>query len=187
MGVAPPKDSAEQRAALLHELMEALTATGNYLAAANRISESETRLGQQTLVQALEKGLAQCERAGEVARRLRAPPAGDWSMRTITRVRAVDFAQRMTAMRIWLDEHRFEPSRFKYSEDRNDVLIDVEFKVAAEAAAFSARFNGGGTGACLRPAGRPIFRLRSGPRPVSSETTSLTPAGRAGRASAGSR
>jgi outer membrane lipoprotein-sorting protein len=66
-------------------------------------------------------------------------------MRTITRVRAADFAQRMTAMRIWLDEHRFEPSRFKYSEDSNDVLIDVEFKVAAEAAAFSARFNGGGT------------------------------------------
>lgn len=67
-------------------------------------------------------------------------------MRTVTiRVRAVDFAKRMTAMRIWLDEHRFEPSRFKYSEDSNDVLIDVEFKVAVEAAAFSAWFNGGGT------------------------------------------
>ena len=45
-------------------------------------------------------------------------------MRTITmRVRAVDFAERIAAMRIWLDEHRFEPSRFKYSEDGNDVLI----------------------------------------------------------------
>jgi hypothetical protein len=32
-------------------------------------------------------------------------------MRTITmRVRAVDFAERIAAMRIWLDEHRFEPS-----------------------------------------------------------------------------
>ena len=67
-------------------------------------------------------------------------------MHTITiRVRAVDFAERIAAMRIWLDEHRFEPSRFKYSEDGNDLLIDVSFEVADEAAAFSARFNGEST------------------------------------------
>jgi hypothetical protein len=60
------------------------------------------------------------------------------------RVHASDFAERMTVMRIWLDEHRFEPFRFKYSEDDSDVLIEVDFKVAAEAAAFLARFNGGG-------------------------------------------
>jgi hypothetical protein len=66
------------------------------------------------------------------------------AMRTITiRVRAVDFAERMTAMRIWLDQHQFEPSTFKYSEDGNDLLIDVSFREAVEAAAFSARFNGG--------------------------------------------
>jgi hypothetical protein len=65
-------------------------------------------------------------------------------MRNITiRVRAVDFAEQMAAMRIWLDEQRFEPSRFTYSEDGNDILIDVSFKAAVEAAAFSARFNGG--------------------------------------------
>jgi hypothetical protein len=67
-------------------------------------------------------------------------------MRTITiRMRAVDFAERIAAVRIWLDEHRFEPSRFKYSEDGDNLLIDVSFEVADEAAAFSARFNGGGT------------------------------------------
>ena len=67
-------------------------------------------------------------------------------MHTITiRVPGGDFAERITAMRIWLDEHRFEPSRFKYSEEGNDILIDVSFKVADEAAAFSARFNGVGT------------------------------------------
>ena len=67
-------------------------------------------------------------------------------MRTITmRVRAVDFAERIAAMRIWLDEHRIEPSKFKYSEDGNDLLIDVSFEVADEAAAFSARFNGEST------------------------------------------
>ena len=65
-------------------------------------------------------------------------------MHTITiRVPGVDFAERITAMRIWLDEHRFEPSRFKYSEEGNDLLIDVSFNVADAAAAFSARFNGG--------------------------------------------
>jgi hypothetical protein len=51
----------------------------------------------------------------------------------------------MIAMRIWLDEHRFEPSSFKYSEDGNDVLIDVRFEADVEAAAFLARFNGGDT------------------------------------------
>jgi hypothetical protein len=67
-------------------------------------------------------------------------------MRNITiRLRAVDFAEQMAAMRIWLDEQRFEPSRFKYSEDGNDILIDVSFKAAFEAAAFAGRFNGGGT------------------------------------------
>ena len=69
-------------------------------------------------------------------------------MRTITmRVRAVDFAERIAAMRIWLDEHRFEPSRFNYSEDGNDVLIDLSFKIPVEAAAFSARFNDAGADA----------------------------------------
>jgi hypothetical protein len=65
------------------------------------------------------------------------------AMHTITiRVRAVDFSEQMTAMRLWLDDQRFEPSRFSYSEDGNDVLIAVGFKVAAEAAAFSTRFSG---------------------------------------------
>jgi hypothetical protein len=64
-------------------------------------------------------------------------------MRTITiKVRAVDFAERIAAMRIWLDEYQVEPSRFKYSDDGNDLLIDVSFEVADEAAAFSARFTG---------------------------------------------
>jgi hypothetical protein len=67
-------------------------------------------------------------------------------MRTVTiRVRAVDFPERIAAMRLWLDEHRFEPIRFKYSEDDNDLLIDVSFTAEAEATAFSMRFNGGGT------------------------------------------
>ena len=63
-------------------------------------------------------------------------------MRTVTiRVNPADFVEQMTAMRLWLDDHRFEPSTFRYSEDGNDIVIDVGFKVEAEAAAFSTRFN----------------------------------------------
>jgi hypothetical protein len=66
-------------------------------------------------------------------------------MRTVTiRVRAAEFAERMTAMRIWLDDHRFEPSTFKCSQDGDEVAIEVAFKVAVEAEAFWARFNDAG-------------------------------------------
>jgi outer membrane lipoprotein-sorting protein len=62
-------------------------------------------------------------------------------MHTISvRVPSADFADRMSAMRLWLDDHRFEPFRFTYSEEGNNVLVDVGFKSAAEAAAFSAQF-----------------------------------------------
>jgi hypothetical protein len=67
-------------------------------------------------------------------------------MHTITvRVRGVDFAKQMAAMRIWFDEHQCEPSRFRYSEHGDDMLIDVSFEDTAVTAGFSARFNGGGT------------------------------------------
>lgn len=80
-------------------------------------------------------------------------------MHTITlRVRGVDFDEQITAMRVWLDEHRFEPSRFKYSEDGNDLLIDVSFNVAVEAAAFSARFNGRSTDTTSTSPAPPVER-----------------------------
>ena len=61
----------------------------------------------------------------------------------VVRLPAVDLAERMTAMRLWLDDHRYEPSTFTYSEDRQNVLIRVAFKIDDEAAAFSMQFNGG--------------------------------------------
>ena len=76
-------------------------------------------------------------------------------------------------MRIWLDEHRFEPSRFKYSEDGNYLLIDVSFKVAVEAAAFSARFNGEGahaTSISLTPIDVPVVDLHT----MSTEDRNVT-------------
>jgi len=61
----------------------------------------------------------------------------------IVRVSAVDLAGQMTAMRLWLDDHRYEPSTFTYSEDGQDMVIRVVFEIDDEAAAFSMRFSGG--------------------------------------------
>jgi hypothetical protein len=57
-----------------------------------------------------------------------------------------ELRERMGMMRIWLDEHRFEPSVFSCQDVEGNVLVHIEFKVASEAAAFAVRFGG-------RPAG----------------------------------
>ncbi len=49
----------------------------------------------------------------------------------------------MAAMRIWLDERRFEPSSFTYNDFGDRVLVRVEFKIAEEANAFARCFGGG--------------------------------------------
>lgn len=94
------------------------------------------------LAKAKEAGVATADLADRMAtRKQELMQQAKAAMRSITiRVCAVDFAERMSAMRLRLDDHRFEPSRFTYSEDGNDVLIDVDFKTATEAAAFSAQF-----------------------------------------------
>jgi hypothetical protein len=48
----------------------------------------------------------------------------------------------MADMRIWLDEHRFEPSVFCCREDGASVFVSIDFKVIAEAEAFADRFSG---------------------------------------------
>jgi hypothetical protein len=64
-------------------------------------------------------------------------------MRTVeVRVPRPELSGRMAMMRIWLDEHRFEPSTFNCRDVEADVLVRIEFKVASEAGAFAARFDG---------------------------------------------
>ena len=70
MGKTPQHDQSELQAALLHELLEALTATNNYLEVANRLFDRQARPGQETLAEGLKRGLDQCERASEAAHRL---------------------------------------------------------------------------------------------------------------------
>jgi hypothetical protein len=60
----------------------------------------------------------------------------------IIRLRPGELSVRMAAMRIWLDEWRFEPSNFSCHDGEADVLLRVEFKRANEAAAFARHFAG---------------------------------------------
>jgi hypothetical protein len=48
----------------------------------------------------------------------------------------------MAEMRLWLDQHRFEPSAFCCRQDGAGVLVSVNFKITTEAEAFAGRFSG---------------------------------------------
>jgi hypothetical protein len=58
------------------------------------------------------------------------------------RVPPGDLSRQMSAMRIWLDEHRFEPSVFSCRDTDRGMLVCVEFKVPREAEAFAEHFDG---------------------------------------------
>jgi hypothetical protein len=64
-------------------------------------------------------------------------------MRTATiTMRGADFAKKMSEMRVWLDRHSFEPTRFTYKQDREIIVITVDFKENHQAEAFQIRFDG---------------------------------------------
>ena len=53
-----------------------------------------------------------------------------------------DLPREMGAMRVWLDQHRFEPSAFSCRDIDDGVLVSLEFKIAHQAHAFAERFGG---------------------------------------------
>jgi hypothetical protein len=64
-------------------------------------------------------------------------------MRTVEmRLQPQELSEKMAAMRMWLDERRFEPSSFTCHDCGAGVLVRVDFKVAEEADAFSRGFGG---------------------------------------------
>jgi hypothetical protein len=64
-------------------------------------------------------------------------------MRTATiTLRGADFAQKMSEMRAWLDQQLFEPIRFIYKQDREIIVISVDFPEGHQAEAFQSRFAG---------------------------------------------
>jgi len=62
-------------------------------------------------------------------------------MRTATiTLRGADFAKKMSEMRIWLDRHSFDPTKFTYKQDREIIVITVDFPENHQAEAFQSRF-----------------------------------------------
>jgi hypothetical protein len=53
-----------------------------------------------------------------------------------------DLPREMGAMRVWLDQHRFELSGFSCRDFDDGVLVSLEFKIARQAQAFAERFGG---------------------------------------------
>src|SRR2546421_12526087 len=58
------------------------------------------------------------------------------------RLSSSDLPREMGAMRVWLDQHRFEPSGFSCRDVYDWVLVSLEFKIAHQARAFAERFGG---------------------------------------------
>jgi hypothetical protein len=58
------------------------------------------------------------------------------------RLSSSDLPREMVAMRVWLDQHRFEPSGFSCRDVDDGVLVSLEFKIAHQAVAFAERFGG---------------------------------------------
>jgi hypothetical protein len=53
-----------------------------------------------------------------------------------------DLRDQMSAMRVWLDERKYEISVFNCREDIGGILLTVVFSLAEEAEAFANRFAG---------------------------------------------
>ena len=60
---------------------------------------------------------------------------------TIT-LRGAEFVQTMSEMRAWLDQQLLEPLRFTYKQDREIIVISVDFREDHHALAFQSRFAG---------------------------------------------
>ena len=57
-------------------------------------------------------------------------------------VRPEELSGKMSEMRLWLDQHHFEPSAFSCHDESFGLLVSVQFRVAQEARAFAECFDG---------------------------------------------
>jgi len=53
-----------------------------------------------------------------------------------------DLRDQMGAMRVWLDERRYETSVFNFHQDNGVIVVTVVFDLPEEAKAFAYRFAG---------------------------------------------
>jgi hypothetical protein len=64
-------------------------------------------------------------------------------MRSVTvRLRATEFSDNMMAIGDWLNANRCAPTRYKYTYNKDDVLVTVDFPAEVAAEAFATRFEG---------------------------------------------
>ena len=63
-----------------------------------------------------------------------------------------DLPREMGAMRVWLDQHRFELSGFSCRDVDDGVVVSLEFKIAHQAVAFAEGFGGRADAASELPA-----------------------------------
>ena len=71
-----------------------------------------------------------------------------------TEVRILDedaLSEKLTDMRVWLDQQRYEPSRFTYFFHCPGMTIHVSFKSADQAGAFARKFHGSVLGSRWAP------------------------------------
>jgi len=67
---------------------------------------------------------------------------GEANIRTVKiTLRGADFAAEMVEMRTWLDRRMFEPVRFTYRQEKEIVVISVDFENDRQAEAFQSRFD----------------------------------------------
>jgi hypothetical protein len=65
------------------------------------------------------------------------------AMRTVkVQLHAADLAREVAVMREWLDRNGYEPRKFNLDQDRDTVVLSIEFMVDAAAEAFARRFDG---------------------------------------------
>ena len=70
-------------------------------------------------------------------------PFKGWDMHTVEiRLPQADLRDKMNAMRMWLDERRFEPSTFASHVNGSVMCLSVSFRSVEEARAFAAQFSG---------------------------------------------
>ena len=64
-------------------------------------------------------------------------------MRSVTvRICAVEFSATIAAISEWVDANQCEPTRYKYEENEDSVLVTVDFAGETEAETFATRFDG---------------------------------------------
>jgi hypothetical protein len=81
-------------------------------------------------------------------------------MRTVEiRLQPRELSETMAAMRIWLDERRFEPSSFICHDCAAGVLVRIDFKIAEEADAFAQSFSGSVDTGPARGVGQAVVAL----------------------------